>query len=219
MVLQLAEHLEVPLRDRNALLLAAGYAPVFRERALPSPELAGAWRAVERVLAAHEPFPALAIDRHWNVVAFNKAIAPFLNCVAPALRKSPVNVLRNSLHPDGMAPRIANLAEWRHHVLTRLRRQIDRTADPVLIDLLRELVGYPASNETEAPTETSAEDGVAVPMHFRSPAGLLDLLSTTMVFGTALDITLSELAIEAFFPANEATAATLRRIAESHRTA
>src|SRR5262249_37841413 len=156
---------------------------------------------------AHEPYPALAIDRHWNVVAFNKAIAPFLNCVAPELRKSPINVLRNSLHPDGMALRIANLAEWRHHVLTRLRRQIDRTADPVLIDLLRELVGYPASNETEAPTETSAEDGVAVPMHFRSPAGLLDLLSTTMVFGTALDITLSELAIEAFFPANEATAA------------
>ena len=217
MVLKLAEHLDVPLRERNALLLAAGFAPVFGERPLPDPGLAAALQAVQRVLAAHEPYPALAVDRHWNVVASNDAIAPFLSCVAPALRQPPSNVLRNSLHPDGMSSRIMNLPEWRRHLLARLRRQIDRTADPVLSDLLRELLVLPAPAlaGAEAPAETSAEDGIAVPLRFKSPAGILNLLSTTMVFGTALDVTLSELAVEAFFPADESTAAALRRLAES----
>jgi len=213
MVLHLAEHLDVPLRERNALLLAAGYAPAFHERPLQDPALAGAREAVERVLAGHEPYPALAVDRHWNLLAANRAIAPFLTGVAPALQQHPVNVLRISLHPEGMASRIVNLAEWRAHLFARLRRQIDLTGDPVLAELLRELRGYPAPAGSAA---TSADHAAAVVVPFRiaSPAGTLDLVSTTMVFGTPLDITLSELALETFFPANAATAAILRRLGE-----
>jgi transcriptional regulator with XRE-family HTH domain len=211
MVLHLAERLEVPLRERNALLLAAGYAPAFTERPLQDPALAGARDAVERVLAGHEPYPALAVDRHWNVVTANRAIAPFLTCVSPVLQQPPVNVLRASLHPDGMAPRIANLGEWRAHIFARLRRQIDLSGDPVLADLLGELRGYPAPGGDAAPTDRPA--AVVVPLRFVSPAGMLDFVSTTMVFGTPLDITLSELALEMFFPADAATGAILRDLA------
>jgi transcriptional regulator with XRE-family HTH domain len=212
MVLHLAEQLEVPLRERNALLLAAGYAPAFPERALRDPALSGVRDAVERVLAGHEPYPALAVDRHWNLVAANRAIAPFLNCVSPMLQQPPVNVLRASLHPEGMAPRIANLGEWRAHIFARLRRQIDHSGDRVLADLLGELRGYPAPGVPDtAPIDPAA--AVVVPLRFVSPAGILDLVSTTMVFGTPLDITLSELALETFFPADAATGAILRSLA------
>src|SRR4029453_3719711 len=128
MGLHLAERLEVPLRDRNALLLAAGCGPAFGERPLDDPALAAAREAIDRLLAAHEPYPALALDRHWNAVAANTAVAPLIQCVAPGLQKPPVNVLRNSLHPDGLASKIANLAEWRDHLLARLRRRIDATS-------------------------------------------------------------------------------------------
>ena len=212
MILHLAEQLEVPLRERNSLLLAAGFAPAFPERPLQDPALALAREAVERVLAAHQPYPALAVDGRWNLVAANRAVAPFLTCVSPALQQPPVNVLRVSLHPEGMAARIANLGEWRAHVFARLRRQIDLTADAALADLLRELRGYPAPAEAEPP----AADGAAVfvPLRFASPAGVLNLVGTTMVFGTPLDITLSELAVEAFLPGDAETAAALRRLAE-----
>src|SRR5262245_32112268 len=142
MVLRLAEYLDVPLRERNALLVAAGYAPAFPERPLDDPALQSARKAVDLVLAGHEPYPALAIDRHWTLIASNNAVSPLLAGVDPSLLRPPVNALRLSLHPAGLAPRIANLVEWRSHLLASLRRQIDVTADQDLVDLLSECLGY-----------------------------------------------------------------------------
>lgn len=213
MVLHLAEHLEIPLRERNALLLAAGYAPAFHERPLGDPALAQAREAIERLLAAHEPYPAIAIDRHWNVVASNQAAASPMSSAAPALLQPPVNLLRLSLHPEGLAPRILNLAEWRAHLLARLDHQIDLTGDPVLIALMQELRAYPAPDGAEPPIVRDAPQ-VVVPLRFASHAGTLNLMGTTMVFGTPLDITLSELALETLFPADAESAALLRRMAE-----
>ena len=139
MLLRLAERLAIPARDRNLLLVAAGFAPALPERALDDPALAAARRAVDLVLKAHEPFPALAVDRHWQMVAANAGVAPLLAGVAPHLLEPPVNVLRLSLHPEGVAPRIVNLAEWRAHIFHRLEAQIEASADPVLADLLAEL--------------------------------------------------------------------------------
>jgi transcriptional regulator with XRE-family HTH domain len=208
MVLRLAEHLHVPLRERNALLNAAGFAPVYAERPLTDPALGAARAAVELVLKGHEPFPAIAVDRHWSLVAANAAVAPMLEGIDQSLLTPPVNVLRISLHPDGLAPRIVNFAEWRAHLLERLRRQVESTSDRVLLDLLRELRQYPMQRETE---DRPARDyaGVIVPFELRTPAGILAFFGTTTVFGTPIDITLSELAVEAFFPADEATARVL----------
>ena len=143
MVLHLAEQLDVPLRERNVLLTAAGFAPSFSARRLDEPALAEARRAVEWILRAHEPYPALALDAHWNLLASNQAVPPLMAGADPELLRAPVNVMRLSLHPKGLAPRIANLAEWRAHLLARLQHQIDATADPFLLDLMAELRGYP----------------------------------------------------------------------------
>jgi transcriptional regulator with XRE-family HTH domain len=202
MVLHLAEQLEVPLRDRDALLLAAGYAPAFGARDLDAPEMAPVREAIELVLAAHEPYPAAVVDRHWNLVAGNSGIALLTASVAPALLEPPVNVLRVSLHPDGLAPRIANLAEWREHLLHRLRRQVMLTGDDDAAGLLAELEAYP-SPEGEPPPHND----IVVPLRLRDG---LAFFSTVATFGTAVDITVSELSIEAFFPADEATAEALR---------
>ncbi|ATY32353.1 helix-turn-helix domain-containing protein [Sphingomonas psychrotolerans] len=206
MVLLLAEQLEVPLRERNAMLLGAGYAPVFSERPLDDPQLAPARRAVELVLKGHEPFPALAIDRHWHMIAANAAVAPLLDGVADFLLEGPINVLRLSLHPEGLAPRILNLGEWRAHLLERLRRQAWLTSDPALAALLDELCGYPSS---EGSGDIDGFGDVAVPLRLESPRGELRFFSTTTVFGTPRDVTLDELAIEAFFPADAETLARL----------
>ena len=214
MLLHLAEQLEIPLRERNVLLIAAGYAPVFAERPLDDPALTAARKAIDQVLAGHEPYPALAIDRHWTLIAANHAVAPLLAGVTAALLQPPVNVLRLSLHPEGLAPRIANLPEWRAHLLARLRRQIDLTADPVLGDLLGELRTYPASRSTSsAPTLDRAYGEVAVPFQLIMDGGPLAFLSTTMMFGMPVDITLSELALEFFFPADAVTASVMRGFA------
>jgi len=214
MILHLAERLEVPLRERNTLLVAAGYAPVFPERDLADPALSAARKAVDLVLTGHEPFPALAVDRHWTLVAANKAVAPLLAGAEPSLLRPPVNVLRLSLHPSGLAPRIANLRQWRAHLLARLQRQIDVTADARLSELLSELRDYPVPewNATgeDAPEEEYA--GIVVPLQLVTDAGVLAFFSTTTVFGTPVDITLSELAIESFFPADPNTAAVLGRL-------
>jgi transcriptional regulator with XRE-family HTH domain len=213
MILHLAEQLEVPLRDRNTLLLAAGYAPAFRERPLDDSELAAARHAVDLVLAAHSPCPALAIDRHWTLIASNSAVPPLLAGVAPTLLSPPVNVLRLSLHPDGLSSRIVNLAQWRAHLLTRLRRQVDLTNDLQLTDLLSELRDYPAPDgaELEIPSQQLIYAGIAIPLQLITDAGTLAFISTTTVFGTPVDITLSELAVETFFPADALTEAALRR--------
>ena len=197
MVLHLAEHLAIPLRERNALLMAAGYAPVFPERNLDDPALAAARKAVDLVLQAHEPYPAIAIDRHWTLVAANAAVGAFMHVEDESLLQPPVNVLRASLHPRGIAPRIANLGEWRAHVLDRVRRQIDASGDPVLIALLEELRSYPAP----PPRTTHDYGGIVVPIELKTEQGICAFFSTTTIFGTPVDVTLSELAIEAFFPA------------------
>jgi transcriptional regulator with XRE-family HTH domain len=213
MILHLADQLTIPLRERNVLLVAAGYAPVFAERGLDAPELKAARAAVDLVLRGHEPFPALAIDRHWTLASANNAVAPLLAGIDASLLRPPVNVLRLSLHPNGLAPRIANLGEWRSHLLSRLRTQIDITADPVLIELIDELRKYPATNLLR-PRPVPGRDehaGVLVPLQLVTDAGTLSLISTTTVFGTPVDVTLSELALECFFPADEETGALLRR--------
>ena len=214
MVLRLAEYLDVPLRERNALLVAAGYAPAFPERPLDDPALQSARKAVDLVLAGHEPYPAVAIDRHWTLIASNAAIPPLLAGVDPSLLRQPVNALRLSLHPAGMARRIANLVEWRSHLLARLRRQIEVTADPVLEELLKELCGYPAPGEGAGVENGGNEEyaGVAVPFQLVTEQGVLSFISTTTIFGTPVDVTLSELALESFFPADAATAMALRGI-------
>lgn len=211
MLLRLAERLDVPLRERNQLLVAAGFAPHFPERTLEDPQLEAARRAVDMVLKGHEPFPALAIDRHWTLVSANAAVSPLLEGIEAELLAPPVNVLRLSLHPGGLAPRIVNLHEWREHLFERLRRQIDVTADQRLIELLTELRTYPARGTPHPPQAPADYAGVAVPFRIRADGGELAFFSTTTVFGTPIDITLSELAIEAFFPADEATASAIWR--------
>nr|WP_310312740.1 helix-turn-helix transcriptional regulator [Paraburkholderia terricola] len=217
MVMHLAERLDVPLRARNALLIAAGYAPLFRERPLTDPQLAAAREAVELVLKGHEPYPALAIDRHWTILAANSALAPLVAGTSAELLKPPVNALRLSLHPEGIAASIVNWHAWREHVLARLQRQIDVSGDDTLSALRDELAGYPAPPGAEAIDPDPAINQIAVPLRLRTPLGLLSFFSTTTVFGTPVDVTLSELAIEAFFPADQQTAAALREFAESQR--
>jgi transcriptional regulator with XRE-family HTH domain len=215
MVLQLAEHLQLPLRERNRLLLASGYAPIYTERPLDDPALTPVRNAIELVLRGHQPYPAIAIDRHWQLVAANDAATQLLAGSTPALIEPPINVLRFSLHPDGLAPRIANLSEWRDHLLERLQRQIDATADPVLASLLEELRGYPTARASRlvAPDPAPREPAVFVPLELATPYGTLLLISTTTVFGTPADVTVAELALECFFPADETTAAALHRMA------
>lgn len=180
---------------------------MFQERPLGDPALARAREAIERLLTGHEPYRALAIDRHWNMVAANRAVAPLLGMISPSLQQPPINVLRASLHPEGLAPRILNLAEWRGHVFARLRHQIEVTADPGLLELLGELQGYPAGQEDSAADQREAE--FVVPLRLELGGSSLNLIGTTMVFGAPLDVTLSELALETFFPADAESAALL----------
>jgi transcriptional regulator with XRE-family HTH domain len=214
MVLRLADRLHVPLRERNAMLVAAGYAPMYRERPLEDPAMAPARAAVDRILAAHEPWPALAVDRHWNLVAHNRVLPHLLAGADASLLQPPVNVLRLSLHPQGLATRIVNLGQWRDHLFERLRQQVQGTGDGVLAALLEELRALPAP-EGGADVRLEGEHlGVALPLQFRLADGtVLGLLSTTTVFGTAVDVTVQELTLETFFPVDEATAAALRKLA------
>jgi transcriptional regulator with XRE-family HTH domain len=216
MVMHLAERLDVPLRARNMLLMAAGYAPLFRERPLTDPQLTAAREAVELVLKGHEPYPALAIDRHWTIVAANRSLAPLVGAASEALLAPPVNALRLSLHPDGIASSIVNWHAWRTHVLARLQRQIDVSADETLAALRDELAAYPTPPGAEgaAADSNATLNQIAIPLRLRTPLGVLSFFSTTTVFGTPVDVTLSELAIEAFFPADPQTAAALRAYAE-----
>ncbi len=210
MVLRLAHRLGVPLRDQNGLLLAAGYAPVHGQRDLDAPELGPVRDALERVLAGHEPYPAMVVDAHWGLVAANRSVALLTAGVAEHLLAPPANVLRLSLHPDGLAPRIANLGAWREHVLDLLAREASARGDAALAALRTELAALPGGGREE-PVDLAAGE-VAVPLRLRHGDGELALLSTRTTFGTAVDVTLAELAIEAFLPADAATAAALREL-------
>jgi len=205
---RLARDLDMPMRAHNTLRLAAGYAPLHSERTLDDPGLEQAKAIVERILTAHEPYPAIAVDRAWNLVAANAALPVLLEGVDPALLAPPVNVLRVALDPAGLAPRIGNFAEWRAHILARLGAQIDASGDEALVQLDEELRKLPFRDT--APPPHSSGQSIAVPLLLDSSAGRLSLISTTTVFGTPLDITLSEMAIEAFFPADRDTAEKLR---------
>lgn len=215
MVLRLADRLNVPMRDQNAMLLAAGFAPIYRERPLDDPDLRAARDAVDLVLTGHEPYPAIAIDRHWTMIAANRGVPPLLGGIEAVLLQPPINVLRLSLHPEGLAPRIANFTQWRTHLLDRLRRQVEGGADPTLAALLDELKRYPSHGAADGPARADAVAGVVVPLRLQTDLGLLTFFSTTTIFGTPVDITLSELAIESFFPANPETADRLRQAIES----
>jgi transcriptional regulator with XRE-family HTH domain len=205
MVLHLADELQVPLRERNRLLLAAGYAPVYEERALDEPEMQPVHEAVQAVLDGHEPYPAITVDRGWALVAHNRAAGALIAGLPEHLLAPPMNVLRASLHPEGMAPRIVNLAQWKAHILERLGRQAQLTGDPALRTLYEELAAYPAPPGDPGPTSD-----VAVPLRLRIPGGELRFISTVTTFGTPADITVEELSIESFFPADRATAEYLR---------
>jgi transcriptional regulator with XRE-family HTH domain len=215
MLLHLAEHLEMPLRERNSLLLAGGFAPVYPESGLDAPQLSAIRRAVGQVLSAHEPYPAVVVDRYWNVVDGNRSLGLFLDGAAPELLAPPVNVLRLALAPAGMAPKILNLGEWRAHLLGRLRRQVEFSGDGQLAALLDELRGYPC-DQAEPEVEMPGPGDVVVPLRVRGPdAEELTFFSTVSTFGTPLDITVAELVIESFFPADTTTATALRAFADA----
>jgi hypothetical protein len=212
MILRLAEQLEVPIRERNVLLVAGGFAPHFPERDLAAPELAAARAALDVLLESHKPYPAFALDRRWNVVASNRALQPLYEGVDPTLLEPPVNAIRLSLHPAGLAPRIVNYAEWRGHLFARLRRQIELTADAGLAELLADADTWPhPPSSAPAPPRPSHADMV-IPFRVRIVGEVASFFSTTMVFGTPVEVTLSELALESFFPADATTVALVRRI-------
>ncbi|MFF0793305.1 helix-turn-helix domain-containing protein [Streptomyces spiralis] len=205
MIERLCDELDVPLRDRNTLYLAAGFAPVHRER--PLADLGAARSAVAAVLAGHEPSPALAVNARWDLLTANGAAMFFLADLPPALRTPPVNVLRATLHPDGLSRRIRNLAQWRAHVLRRVRRQLARSAVEGLADLQAEIASYPMPGDH---SEEAVTSDLVVPLLLSSDHGDLSLLYTTTVFGFPRDVTLDEIAVETFFPADAATAELLR---------
>ena len=212
MIERLATHLDVPLRERNRLLLAGGHAPAHPEHGLDEPGLAAVREALSVVLAAHEPHPALLLNRWWELVDANAAVGPLLEGVDPALLEPPVNVLRLSLHPHGLAPRIGNLGQWRAHLLEQLHQRIERTADPALVELADELAGYPgAAAEPAGPTD------VVLPLRLSSSAGEVSFFSIAAHVGTAVDVTVDELVLEAFYPADAATAARLRELSAGGR--
>jgi transcriptional regulator with XRE-family HTH domain len=208
MVVQLAEQLEVPLRDRNTLLLAAGYAPAYGQHDLADPEMGPVREAIDRLLRSHEPYPAVVVDRHWGLVAGNRTVPLLTEGADQHLLEPPVNVLRLALHPEGMAPRIVNLGEWRAHLLDRLGRQAVSSGDPALFALHEELAAYPGGGGGHSVDLEAGE--IAVPLRIRAGDAELAFISTATTFGTAVDVTVSELSIESFFPADDATARALQ---------
>jgi transcriptional regulator with XRE-family HTH domain len=212
MVLRLAERLDVPLRERNPLLEAAGYAPMYRARALDAPGMESARQALDLLLRSHLPNPALVFDRDYNVVAANAAVGVLLSGADPELLQAPLNAVRLSLHPRGLAGRIANFSQWRAHILARLHQHLEQTRDPGMAALLTEVANYPQPPHSDTPDLANEIPGVLLPLQLRSERGLLSFISTVTVFGTPHDITLQELALESFLAADEFTAGELARL-------
>ncbi len=217
LILRLGEHLDLPFRERNRLLLAAGFAPVYAETALDAPPLRAVRDALRQMLTGHDPYPAVVVDRHWNMVEANASLTVLTAGIDPALLAPPVNVYRASLHPAGMARQIANLGEWRGHLLARLRRQVESSGDVTLARLLEEVRGYPCDQPVPE-VEIPGPGQFVIPLRLRSPDGELAFFSTVATFGTPLDVTVSELVIEAFYPADDRTAAVLTSRAAAARS-
>ena len=218
LILRLAEELQIPLRDRNALLVSAGFAPVFQQRPFSDRSFDSVRAILELALETHKPFPAYVIDRHWTVVASNSAIPEMYEGVAPELLRPPINVIRLMLDPRGMASRIVNFTAWRVHLLAQLRRQLSLTADPVLERLLREALAYPggsADDGRSADDGHAAVDGPAMPLEVATRFGRLSFMGATTVFGTPADVTLEEIALEVLYPADAFTEKTVRALAAS----
>jgi transcriptional regulator with XRE-family HTH domain len=220
MLLRLAEQLQVPLRDRNALLNAAGFASRFTEHPLAGTGFDVVRRAIDAVLSGHEPYPAFAVDRHWTLMASNGGFKPFIGAMDAALLEPPVNVLRLTLHPRGLGRRLPNYRQWRAHVLDKLSSQISASADPVLIDLLNELRGYPFPEGSVDDLGSAVHEEwhrLVVPFQLMTESGTLSFYSTTTIFGTPIDITLSEISIESFYPADTATVNALLEVAAAKK--
>ncbi|WP_425430907.1 helix-turn-helix domain-containing protein [Cryptosporangium aurantiacum] len=207
MLMKLSDFLDVPLRERNQLLLAGGYAPRFPEYGLDAPELESVRAALRLVLAGHEPHPAVLVNRWWEMLEANAAVPVLTVGCAPHLLEPPINVLRLSLHPEGLAPRILNLAQWRAHLLGQLRRRVDQFGDARLAALYDELAGYPGGLDHHVdPTS------VVLPMRLRHDVGELSFFSIAATVETAADVTVDELVLESFFPADPQTAERLRSL-------
>ncbi|MFC7403678.1 helix-turn-helix domain-containing protein [Georgenia alba] len=211
MIERLCDELEVPLRERNVLHLAAGFAPVHQER--PLEDLDAARAAIDAVLAGHEPYPAVAVNVRWELLAANESMSRFLGAVPDRLRQPRLNILRATLHPDGLAPQLRNYGQWRAHVLRRVRRQLERTAAEGLAELLAELESYPAPDGAGEAAGPADSDGVVVPLVLATPYGELRLSYVLSVFGAPRDVTLEEIAIESFFPADDETRRLLQSLA------
>ncbi|HLN09179.1 MAG TPA: helix-turn-helix transcriptional regulator [Xanthobacteraceae bacterium] len=210
MVVRLAEYLDMPLRERNLLLLAAGFAPAYQERSFA--ELASARQAIEQVVQAHKPYPAFAVDRHWNIVLSNRALPQLYVDVSPELLRPPVNAIRLMLHPLGMASRIVNLPAWRWHVISVLRQQFEARAEPGVQALLAEILTYPLPTGRAAVDTEEGARRYATPLRIATEEGVVSFLNTITIFGTPTDVTLSELALEMLFPADAETVAIVRRL-------
>lgn len=212
MILRLAEELEIPLRERNILLTTAGFAAIYPERPLDDHSLKAARLAVDAILTALEPNPSFAVDRHWTLVATNRAAGIFMADVDRSLLAPPVNMLRLCLHPKGFTPQVVNYQQWRKNILDYLNKQIESTADQVLMRLYEDLKNYPQPKSTKNRERAAETDysGFAIPLHLTTREGELSFISTVTIFGTPIDVTVSELAIETFFPADEKTARILQ---------
>ncbi|MGW9449041.1 helix-turn-helix domain-containing protein [Streptomyces sp. NPDC055632] len=217
MVLRLAEHLEVPVRERNALLLAAGYAPRYAETPLDAPRLEALREGVERLLRGYEPYPALVVDGSYTVVAANRGVGLLLDGLPEHLLAPPLNTMRIALHPEGLAPRIRNLREWRGHLLSQMERQIALARSDSLRELYEEVAAYPpppgAGSGPEEP-ETEPYPYFALPLRIEHGGRVLSFVSSISTFNTPMDVTVAELAIETLIPADPETAAYLRSLAE-----
>lgn len=216
MIERLCEELDIPLRERNSLYLAAGFAPVHGENAWQ--DLGPVRVALDTLLRAHDPYPAVAVNTRWNVLEANPAMRRFLDQVPQAVAGPPLNMLRATLHPDGLAGTLLNPAQWRANALRRVRRQLERTADPKLAELLAELESYPAPTDAPPP-DPSPGDDIVTPMRMATESGEFSLLYTVTVFGSPRDVTLDEIAIETFLPADEFTRNALATMSQDSNTA
>lgn len=212
LLVRLTRQLEIPLRERNALLLSAGFAPICEQRSYNDPTFEPVRKVIDAALDLHRPFPAYVINRYWDVVASNDALPELFAGVAPELARKPMNVVRLLLHPRGLAPRIVNLRAWRVHLLARLRQQVSLTADPALEAMLAEALSFPAPTDEQDQMMPMSGD-LTVPLEIITEIGHLRFLNATTVFGTPLDVTLEEIALEKLYPADAVTEEVVRSTA------